>query len=286
MTSIRSSEIEAVTDVLGSQAPVTRRSALGDRTGRPAWIGGAFGAALLLVLWEVLALTVFHKTGSGVPTPTSVVTKFWSDFRAGLYGKNIGKTMKEAATGYVVANVLAIVLGIAFVQVPLIEKALLRIAIASYCLPIIAIGPILTFSMHGDEGKSALAGLLVFFPSLVGVVVGLRSADQTTLDLIRACGGGSWAQLFRVRLRAALPSVFAALQIAAPSAILGAIIGEYLGAQSTGLGIMMIDAESALEVSRTWGIALLCTTIAGVGYLVTGMIGRLIAPWAPRPSRG
>ena len=62
--------------------------------------------------------------------------------------------MKEAATGFVYGNLLAIVLGIAFVQLPLIEKALLRIAVATYCLPIIAIGPILTFVLHGDAPQS------------------------------------------------------------------------------------------------------------------------------------
>jgi ABC-type nitrate/sulfonate/bicarbonate transport system permease component len=168
--------------------------------------------------------------------------------------------------------------------VPVIEKALLRIAIASYCLPIIAIGPILTFVLHGDAPKSALAGLLVFFPTLVGCVVGLRSADRAVLDVIQACGGGSWTQLFKVRLRAALPSTFAALQVAAPSAILGAIVGEYLGRQDTGLGILMINAQGALEIARIWGVALLSTGIAGAAYALTGVIGRLVAPWAPRRS--
>jgi ABC-type nitrate/sulfonate/bicarbonate transport system permease component len=122
----------------------------------------------------------------------------------------------------------------------------------------------------------------VFFPTLVGVCVGLRSADRNSLDLIRAYGGSSWLQLTRVRLRAALPSTFAALQIAAPSAILGAIIGEYLGAANTGLGVMMIDAEGALDIARTWGIALVCTAVAGILYGLIGLIGRLVAPWAPR----
>jgi len=242
------------------------------------------GAALLVVLWEILALTVFHKAGSGVPTPTSVVSKFFSDLGNGLYGVNLRQTLKEAATGYVVANVLAVALAIAFVQVPIIDKALLRIAVASYCLPIIAVGPILTFVLHGDAPKSALAGLLVFFPTLVGCVVGLRSADRTTLDVIRASGGGSWSQLRKVRLRAALPSTFAALQVAAPSAILGAIIGEYLGRQDSGLGIMMIDAQGSLETARIWGIALVSTGIAGLLYALIGLLGRLVAPWAPRRS--
>ena len=253
---------------------------------RSAWISGTIGAVLIIIVWEILAVTIFHKVGSGVPTPTSVVSKFWSDVRSGLYGRNFWQTMKEAATGFVVANVLAIALGIAFVQVPLVEQALLRIAIASYCLPIIAIGPIFSIVLHGDAPQSALAGLLVFFPSLIGVVVGLRSADKYALDLIRANGGGSWRQLTKVRLRAAIPSTFAALQIAAPSAILGAIVGEFLGQRGNGLGIMMIDAEGALEIARTWGIALVCTTVAGLLYLLIGAIGRAAAPWAPRTVSG
>ena len=276
------SGVRAETEVLGLDAPNRRASGHARPDGVPPWLGGTIGAIVLVMVWEVLALTVFHKVGSGVPTPTSVVTQFWSDLRSGLYGPNFTQTMKEAATGFVDGNVLAIVLGIAFVQLPLIEKALLRIAVASYCLPIIAIGPILTFVLHGDAPQSALAGLVVFFPTLVGVCVGLRSADRNSLDLIRAYGGSSWLQLTRVRLRAALPSTFAALQIAAPSAILGAIVGEYLGAANTGLGVMMIDAEGALDIARTWGIALVCTAVAGILYGLIGLIGRLVAPWAPR----
>jgi ABC-type nitrate/sulfonate/bicarbonate transport system permease component len=287
LTTTDSADLEAVAEALGSQAPIPARTRGpgGDREGMAPVIGGLIGFALLVVLWEVLALTVFHEHGSGVPTPTSVVTKFWSDWGAGLYGRNIRQTAKEAATGYLVANVLAIVLAVVFVQVPLIEKALLRVAVASYCLPIIAIGPILTFVLNGDAPKSALAGLLVFFPTLIGVLVGLRSADRAALDVIRSSGGGSWTQLFKVRLRAALPSTFAALQVAAPSAILGAIIGEYLGAQNFGLGIMMIQAEGAIQSARLWGIAILCTTAGGVAYVLTGTIGRLVAPWAPRRGR-
>jgi len=262
-------------------APGAARLPKGDgEGGMPAWLGGLIGFALLLVLWEVLALTVFNSVGSGVPTPVSVVTQFWNDLTSGLYGRNVGQTLKEAAQGYVIANVAAIVLAIAFVQVPVIEKALLRLAIASYCLPLIAVGPILSFALSGDRPQAALAALLVFFPTLVGVVLGLRSADPASLDVIYAAGGGRWSQLVKVRLRAALPNTFAALKIAAPSAILGAIIGEYLGRQPNGLGIMMIDAESSLNISRTWGVALFCAAIAGVCYYLTGVLGHLMTPWA------
>jgi ABC-type nitrate/sulfonate/bicarbonate transport system permease component len=272
-------EVAAPTEVGLTYAAIPRV----DRDGIPAWLGGTIGTILLIVVWEILAVTAFHKVGSGVPRPNDVATTLWHDLGSGLYGRNVGQTMKEAVEGYVGAVVLAIVLAVTFVQVPLVEKALLRLAIASYCIPIIAIGPILVFALPGDRPKAVLAGLLVFFPTLVGVVLGLRSADSSSLDMIRAAGGGRWAQLVKVRLRAALPSTFAALQVAAPSAILGAIIGDLLGGQQgNGLGIMMVDSEQALDIARTWGIALVCTGLAGLAFAVTGLIGRLATPWAPR----
>ena len=82
-----------------------------------------------------------------------------------------------------------------------------------------------------------------------------------------------------MRLRAALPSLFAALRIAAPAAILGAIIGEYLGAD-TGLGVAMINSEQALQIDRTWAIALVATALAGVAYGITALVGRWLTPWA------
>jgi ABC-type nitrate/sulfonate/bicarbonate transport system permease component len=124
----------------------------------------------------------------------------------------------------------------------------------------------------------------VFFTTLIGAMVGLRSADAASLDLIHAFGGNSLKKLTKVRLRASLPSLFAALRIAAPAAVLGSIIGEYLGADR-GLGVAMINSQQAFDVPRTWGIALVAAAAAGTGYAVTALVGRLLTPWAPRTKR-
>ena len=129
--------------------------------------------------------------------------------------------------------------------------------------------------------KATLAAMSVFFTTLVGMLVGLRSADQTALDVVHAFGGSSWQKVVKIRLRACLPSLFAALRIAAPAAVLGAIIGEYLGGDS-GLRVAMINAEQAFEVDRTWGIALVATGVAGVAYAITSILGRMAMPWLPR----
>jgi ABC-type nitrate/sulfonate/bicarbonate transport system permease component len=246
---------------------------------RSAWFGTAFGIALVIVAWVVAATTLGVK--KGIPQPWSVLTQMSDDRH--LYGPNVSTTLGEAWRGYLIGNTLAIVLGISFVLVPFLEKALMQIAVATYCLPIVAVGPILQSTLKGQGPKVALVALSVFFTTLIGVLVGLRSADRTSLELVRVYGGGRVRQLTKVRIRAALPSTFAALQIAAPAAILGAIIGEYFGGER-GLGIMMIASLQSFQVARTWGIAAVATALAGVGFAATMALGRWATAWAPRST--
>ena len=238
---------------------------------------GAIGIVGVLAFW-VFASEVWGVR-KGIPSPWSVVSHLQRDWH--YYPRHLWATLGRAAKGYLIGNTVAIALGLAFVLVPFLEKALMQLAVATYCLPIIAIGPILQVVLSGDAPKVALATMSVIFTTLIGVLVGLRSADRTSLDLVRAYGGGSVVQLRKVRLRAALPATFTALQIAAPAAVLGAIIGEYLGGER-GLGIFMINSQQALDVPRTWGVALVSTAVAGIGFGLTSVIARLATPWAPK----
>ncbi len=254
----------------------------GPRRARLSWASSGAGIVLIVLVWELLAVFVF--AGKHVmPTPVGLVEGLWDNWS--LLWVNAGTTVSEAAQGWLWGNVLAIGLALVFVVSPQVEASLLRLAIASYCMPIIAIAPILNIVFNGDQPKVVLAGVSVFFTTLVGMSAGLRSADQLTLDLVHAYGGTSWTALVKVRIRAALPSLFAALRIAAPAALLGAIIGEYLGG-NYGLGVAMINAEQSLDVTRVWSLALFAAAIAGVGYAVTGMVGRLATPWARGTASG
>ena len=147
------------------------------------------------------------------------------------------------------------------------------------------IGPILAILYKGDTPKIILAAMSVFFTTLIAMLVGLRSADRTSLELVHAYGGGSWKQLRKVRLKSSLPSLFAGLRIAVPAAVLGAMIGEYMGGES-GLGVSMINSQQSLQTERTWAIALTATLLSAAAYGITALIGRLVTPWAPRMERG
>lgn len=230
-----------------------------------------------IAVWYILAVAF-----SGIrviPTPLAVVASFVHDIPA--YLANVPSTLAAAGVGFVVGNALAILLGVVFVQIAWAERLLLRIAVASFCVPLVAIAPILVVILPGDGPKQALAALSVFFTTLIAVVLGLRSADAGSLQALRSLGGTQWHAMRKIRLIAALPSLFAGLQIAAPAALLGAIIGEYLGA-SKGLGVMLIQAQASFNVPRTWAVALVMAGLSGLAYYVFGAIGRRLTPWASK----
>lgn len=241
------------------------------RTSGPAVIG-LIG---LLLVWQLAAVLLAHR--HVVPGPVTVFVQLWHD-RASI-AANAAVTLREAMVGYLWGNLAALALGVLFVQFRTVERLLMRLAIASYCVPLVAIAPILVVVLDGDGPKYALAALSVFFTTLIATMVGLRSSDPTALEVVRASGGTASQALWYVRIRAALPSVFAGLCVAAPAALLGAVIGEYLGA-SQGLGVALVQAQSSFEVARTWALALAMSLLAGLLYAATALIARWLTPWS------
>jgi ABC-type nitrate/sulfonate/bicarbonate transport system permease component len=242
-----------------------------------AW-GGLAGVVALVALWWLLAVTVLKK-GDAVPTPWAVLTQVRHDGWA-FYRPHLEQTGFEAIMGYLIGNGLALLCALIVVLLPITESVVLQLAVASYCMPIMAVGPILTLVFAGNRPMIALAALSVFFTTLVGMLLGLRSADRTSLDLVRAYGGGRWKQLSKVRLMSAIPSTFAALKVAAPAALLGAILGEYLGNLSRGLGVAMTVSQQQLDAARTWALALIAGLVAAAAYGLTALFARVATPWA------
>jgi sulfonate transport system permease protein len=226
--------------------------------------------------WWIVSFVFFNKSQL-IPRPFSVFRQIAHD-GWGFYAPNISATLGSAFKGYLWGNGLAILVACVILVVPALESSLLRLAIASYCLPLIAVGPILVTVMDGDGPRVVLAALSVFFTTLIGTLLGLRQADQLSLDLVHSCGGSRFQALRKVRTRAALPSIFAALQIAAPAALLGAMLGEYLGATS-GLGVALLAAQRSLQVDRAWGIAIVTSLLASIGFAITVLARHVVVRW-------
>jgi ABC-type nitrate/sulfonate/bicarbonate transport system permease component len=245
-----------------------------DATLRPRLAGAAVAGGLVVALWSALAQWWAPRV---TPTVAAVARQVWND--RSFYLPHLRTTAAEAAWGYLIGNVAAIVVAALVVLVRPLSRLLERIGVAIYCLPLLALGPILQIVAPGSSAKIALAALSVFFTTMVCCVAGLRSADPASVDVVRAAGGGKQRAFSAVRVPAALPALFAGLRIAAPAALLGAIVGEYLGGRR-GLGVAMIQSQSSFDVARTWGLAVVMGLTVGLVYAVTGVLARFLLPWA------
>lgn len=262
------------------------------RDNSPPWSSGLAGAVGAVALWWIGAVTVLAGIGASadgrggaIPTPFDVARQLFAD-SFGFYWPNVSVTVTEAAVGYFWGNLAALLLAATVLVVPALERLVTQLAVISYCLPIVAIGP-LAFIVIGSPGRGEpsgtavlLAGISVFFTTVVGAVAALKSADRSSLDLIAVYGGGRYKQLVKVQLMSALPGVLTALKIAVPAAVLGAVLGEYVGGVDQGIGPAMVNAQQNLQIARAWGVALVAGLVAGLGYAALGAITQLLVPWS------
>lgn len=250
---------------------------------RRAALYSAAGLGGVIIVWWVAALTVLSE--ARIPTPDGVVRAVVDD-GFGFYWQHFSVTIQEAAIGFFWGNLIAILLASLVLVLPWTERLITQIAVISYCIPIVAVAPVLYIvigapSTGEPSGTAvALAVLAVFFTTVVGTLLGLKSADPASLDVVTVYGGSRMTQLRKVRLIAALPAILNALQIAAPAALLGAILGEYVGGVRQGVGLALIIAQQNLDVERAWAIGLLCAVVAGGAYALFGLIGKVAAPWS------
>lgn len=255
----------------------------------PHWVLSVAGAVGLVAAWWILSVTVFSNVGSGkakaIPTPWQVVQAY-GDSGWHFYQKNFSVTLAEAGQGFLWGNGIALAFAAIVLLVPRLEGLVMQLAVISYCIPIVAIGPLILLILGvpaaGEPSKTAIffAALSVFFTTVVGSLLGLKSADKASLDVVAVYGGDRWTQMRKVRVVAALPAILTALQIAIPASFLGAVLGEYFGKVEVGIGPAMVIAQQSLNSPRVWGLALASGAVALVGYSLVGLVTRFSAPWS------
>lgn len=244
---------------------------------------GVLGIVALVALWWLAAATVL--SGARIPTPDGVLSTAVDD-GWGFYALHFGMTLQEAAVGFAYGTVAGLVVASLVLLLPVAERVLMQVAVLSYCVPLVAIAPVLFIVIgNPEEGTragpaTALAALSVFFTTVVGTVLGLRSADPASLEVVRVFGGGAVRQLTKVRLVAALPAMLAALRVAAPLAFLGAILGEYVGGVQRGVAITLKIAQQNVDVAGAWAIGLGCALVAGAFYALFALFAALVTPWS------
>lgn len=233
--------------------------------------------AVIVGIW-LLAAFAFRDSGI-VPTPWTLASQLVADAPLLLRGASI--TLEVALAGLLAAVAVIVPVACLCLCLPASEPIVMRIAIVVHVIPFVAVAPILIVSLPIDASRVVITAMAVYFPLLIGLLLGLRSTDAATLDVVTASGGGNVARLRLVRLASAAPHAVAGLQVAVPAAVLGAVIAEFFGSDR-GLGAIIVTSQQAFLTDRTWAVAVFIGGVAAAGYGLITVVARLLVPWAGR----
>jgi ABC-type nitrate/sulfonate/bicarbonate transport system permease component len=220
----------------------------------------------------------FLTASSSAPAPQSLPT------RGHLYPASL-TTLKDAFVGLAAGTAAALAFSILFNLRRSVEQTVMPLAMVLRSVPLVAMTPLITLVFgRGLMGVTVIAGIVTFFPTLVNVTLALRATPQASIDLFRAYGAGPVKTLRKVQLPNALPAIFASLRIAAPLALVGALLAEWL-ATGHGLGYLMLQAGSLSNYNMLWAAAALATAFSMILYTsISGVEKLVLARFADIPS--
>ncbi len=262
---------------------------IGLRVGRTV-LSVVASAAVIVGLWYAF-IKVFDLNSLVAKDPKAVWTYLFTAEKAPQSRKAIldglWHTLGDAGIGYLAGTVAAVVVAVTFVLFRSVERALMPVAMMLRSVPLVAMIPVLTLVFgRGLTAVGVIAGIIVFFPSLVNLVFGLRSGPSAAADLVLAYGGGAATVLRKVALPSALPALFVSARIAVPGAVIGALLAEWL-ATGEGLGYYMQRAQQTFDYGGVWASVVVITVASIALYAVVGFLEAIVlARYGPSSGRG
>ncbi|HLY90831.1 MAG TPA: ABC transporter permease [Acetobacteraceae bacterium] len=233
------------------------------------------GATLLFIWWALIA--IFHVRSFIAPSPDVVVTTLYNKFA--MLMANLAPTALEALCGFAVGNTAAIFVATVFVHRKSVEQAFFPIAVLLHSIPVVATAPILVLLLgNGLAPKVAIAAIICFFPTLVNMVRGLESVSPQSMELMHVLSATKWEVFFKLRVPTSLPYLFSALRIAASTATIGAIVGEWIGSQ-VGIGALIIQATYNFDSALLYATVLCGSCFSVVFFQVIRLIERKVVRW-------
>jgi NitT/TauT family transport system permease protein len=231
---------------------------------------------LLITSWEG-AVRLFAISEFILPAPSVILNALRQGFASGLFVEGLGVTLTSILLGYALSAATAFVLGTLISQIRLLDTALYPYIVALQTVPKIAIAPLIVVWVgFGIESKIVIAALVSFFPMLVNNIVGLRSTAADKIDLMRSLAASRWKIFYMVQLPEALPYIFAGLNIGIVLAVLGAIVGEFVGSKA-GLGYLIIQMNYNLDIPGVFAVLVILGALGiSLNLLIAAVRRRLI----------
>ena len=226
-----------------------------------AWYG--------LVQWRRLPPLV-------LPLPTAVARALVQNLLDGFLWPHLWVTLSEIVLGFVGGSVLGVGLGSLVALAPLVQRVLNPYIIASQAMPKLALAPLFViWCGFGIVPKALIAALIAFFPLFENTLTGLRAVDTETLDLFRMLGASRWQVFSKLLLPNAVPYLFAGLRVAIVLSVVGAVVGEYIGANK-GLGALIMASQGMMDTTLMFAVFIVLTLVGIVLYQLVVYCERLV----------
>jgi NitT/TauT family transport system permease protein len=229
------------------------------------------GAGSLVLAWQFL-LPLAGVPSYIVPTPTAIFGVFQKSW-ALLLG-NLWPTATEAFAGFAIGNLAAILLAIVFVHSRILQAAYFPVVLFFNTIPILALSPIIIMIFGlGMTPKIVIAAVICFFPTLINMIRGLESATANEHELFHVLSSTRPEVFWRLRLPRAMPMLFASLRIASATAVIGAIVGEWIGSDK-GLGALIIQASFNYQSDRLYAAIVLSSSLSILLFVIVVAVER------------
>ena len=270
--------------VLGAPAQDDELLAFQAQRRRQVWRDRAMpviGVFALLFAWWAIVVG-FQVKPFIAPSPFLVLETLYAK-RAVLLD-NMIPTALEALGGFLIGNLAAIVIATIFVHNKTLNDIFFPVALMLNAIPIVAKAPVLVLMMgNGVEPKIAIAALVCFFPTLVNMVRGLDAANPQAMELMRVLSASKTEVFFKLRLFSALPYLFSALRIAASLAVIGAVVGEWIGA-TRGIGALIIQATYNFDSALLYSAICMSAFLSGSFFGIIALLERAVVRWQPQQN--
>jgi NitT/TauT family transport system permease protein len=236
----------------------------------PGSLAALLALAAFIVGWKALVVLGGYPPFI-LPPPEQVAARFVEAWADGTIAPHATRTLVEIGLGFAAGAGLALVVGYVMARLPLAERLLSPYLVAAQAMPILVLAPLLALWFGpGLTAKIVICALIVFFPVAIATMVGVRAVDDRLLELARSLRATRWQIVRTLEIPAALPAIFGGLRVGVTLAVVGAIVGEWAGADR-GLGLLLNLARGSL-----FDIPLLFATLVTIALLGVVLYGIVV----------
>ena len=238
--------------------------------------------AVFLLLWE-MAVLLFRIEKWILPKPTDIFITLFE--MRGTLGVHVLQTLTEAVLGLLIAAAAGVAIAILIDLSLWIRKAVEPLLVLSQTVPIIALAPLLIIWFgFGILPKVIVTALVCFFPIAINLADGFSQADRDMIKLMKTMGANKRQLFLKVKIPASMPYFFSGLKIAGTYSVMGAVIGEWLGA-SQGLGIILTRSSQSFLTEKVFAIIIVIVALSLVIFAVIESLARAAMPWKYKANK-